>query len=284
MSMKEWGKRHFSNDWTYRFKGKKSVVTGGSSEERSRSRDLAKPAEPLSSKPPPPAQKALHAEGCTPLLATQLFKLVAYFFSFFFLDENGNRKFTFPSRKPRKELEPLQLNSSTTGEYYPYSGTISTTSRSRATSLRSTPSGRRTYTIQNNVVTPTRSLLRLPLQGSNSQDGPSLNNTNTWNASNNHNMPKSAKKWGRTAHLHEVRSAVPHSSVFSSTGGSGQKAGKRGGNERPSGPRFDEYDSEDVFSSQVRRRATPSSIAVDDEDPWVDTDGVGSESGADLAH
>ena len=83
---------------------------------------------------------------------------------------------------------------------------------------------------------------------------------------------------------------MPHSS-FSST----QKTRKRGSSERPLGPRFDhdraarastreydEYDSEDVFSS-VRRRPKSAgaaqvfrSTAVDDEDPWVDT---GSESG-----
>ena len=105
---------------------------------------------------------------------------------------------------------------------------------------------------------------------------------------------------------------MPHS-VFSSTGG-GQKTKKRGSTERPLGPRFDHdrarpstgefdgYDSEDVFSvlrrpnsagAQVPRRAydlnnddnkgTTSStaadlLAVDDGDPWVDTDSVGSES------
>ena len=322
MSMKEWGKRHFSNDW---IKGKKSIFTGGSSsrsEEQSRSRDFAKPG-PLSSKPHPP-QKSSHSQGCISLLLATT--LGSSFTFLFFLDENINRKFTFPSRKSRKEPpEPLQLNSST-GEYYPGTGTITTSrSRSRAPSLRSTPSGRRTqYTVQNNTTTPTRSLLRLPPQRSNSQGGPSLNYTNSWSVSNN-NIPKSAKKWGRTAHLHEVRSAVPHS-VFSSTGGGGNgQRTKRGSSERLSGPRFDhdrarpsrefEYDSEDVFSvlrrpisvaapkrannkddnngtsqaaeDEVTTTAGPglllkTDLPVDDGDPWVDTDSVGSESGTDL--
>ena len=95
---------------------------------------------------------------------------------------------------------------------------------------------------------------------------------------------------------------MPHS-VFSSSAGGGQKSRKRGSSERPSGPRFDHdraarpstrefdgYDSEDVFSSvrrhpntagaQVPGRAnngTTSSTAVDDEDPWVDTDGSGTD-------
>jgi hypothetical protein len=73
MSMKEWGKRHFSNDWTDRFTGKKSIVTGGSSEERSRSRGFGKPEEPLSSKPHPSPQKPLHAHGCTTSLFATTF-------------------------------------------------------------------------------------------------------------------------------------------------------------------------------------------------------------------
>lgn len=104
--------------------------------------------------------------------------------------------------------------------------------------------------------------------------------------------------------MHEVRSAVPHSVLFSGSTGGGQKSRKWGSSERPLGPRFDhdraarplsarefdEYDSEDVFSSalrrpntagaQVPRRAnneTTSSTAVDDEDPWVDTDGSGTD-------
>ena len=310
MSMKEWGKRNFSNDWTHRFKGKKSIVTGGSSsrsEERSRSRDFARPG-PLSSKHHPP-QKSSHAHGCTSLLATILGS--SFILSNFFLDENGNRKFTFPSRK-KEPPEPLQLNSFT-GEYYPRTGTMSA-SRSRAHSLRSTPSGRRTqYTVQNNAATPTRSLLRLPLQRSNSQGGPSLNYTYSLGVSNN--IPRSAKKWGRTAHLHEVRGAVPHS-VFSSTGGGSGQRTKKGSSERP-GPKFDhdrarpsrefEYDSEDVFSVPRPISAAPrrdnkddngtedevtvagpgllfnADLPVDDGDPWVDTDSVGSESGTDLA-
>ena len=275
-SMKEWGKRQFSNDWTHRFKGKKSIVTGGSSEERSRSREFGKPEESISSKPPASPQKPLHhVPGCTTLTP---FLSSSFTFPFFFLDENSNRKFTFPSRKSRKELEPLQLNNSNTvtGEYYyPRSGTMRTGSRSRAPSLRSTPSSRRTqYAVQNNIVTPTRSSLRLPLQRSNSQGGPYT--TNTWSASsnNNNNIPKSAKKWGRTAHLHEVRSAVPHTVLFSSSTGGGQKSKKRGSSERPLGPRAAKDDSEDVFSVLRRPQATTS---VDDEDPWVDT---GSESGS----
>jgi len=281
-STKEWGKRHFnlSGDWTHRFRGKKSIITGrrsSRSQERSRSRELAR-LQPLSSKSPKP----LHAH-----------------------DENSDRKFTFPSQRPRKEpLEPLQLNSSTE-QYYPHSGTP-TTSRSRVASLRTTPSGRRTHhAVHNNATTPTRSFRPLPLRRSDSQGG----------------IPKSAKTWGSTAHLHEVRSAVPHS-VFSSTGsGNGQRT-KRGGSERP---RFDhdrtrpptglEFDSQDVFSvlrpmSDVVTRSTgqgddgienmttvgkggskfpddigflfKADLSADDGDPWVDTDSVSSESGTDL--
>lgn len=271
-SAKDWGRRPFnlSSDWTHRFKGKKSIITGRSSSrsrERSRSRDLAR-LQPLSSKSSGP----LHAH-----------------------DENSHRKFTFPSRRSRKEpLEPLQLNSSTE-EYYPHTGTV-TTSRSRAASLRTTPSGRRThYTVYNIATTPTHTR-SFRLQRSDSQGG----------------IYKSAKMWGRTAHLHEVRSAVPHSG-----GGSGQRT-KRGSSERSKfdhdrarPPKALEFDSQDVFSvlhpiSDIARRSTGKGDdgvenmttagkagsqfpeeqgllfkrdpSADDGDPWVDTDSVSSES------
>jgi hypothetical protein len=83
-----------------------------------------------------------------------------------------------------------------------------------------------------------------------------LNYTNSWG---HNNIPKSAKKWGRTAHLHEVRSAV-----FSSTGG--QRSGARIDHDRAR----PEYDSEDVFTTGLLFKAPV-------DDPWVDTDSVGSE-------
>ena len=82
LSMKEWGKRHFSNDW---IKGKTSIFKGGSStrsEERSRSRDFTSSVEPLSSKLHP-TQKSSHAEGCT-FITCDNFRLVIYFFPIFF--------------------------------------------------------------------------------------------------------------------------------------------------------------------------------------------------------
>ena len=97
---------------------------------------------------------------------------------------------------------------------------------------------------------------------------------------------------------------MPHSVFISTGGGSGQKTRKRGSSERPSsGPRFDDHDRarsrelDDVFSSVLRRPNSAGAqvpaedgilfkadlVPVDDGDPWVDTDSVGSESGADLA-
>jgi len=113
---------------------------------------------------------------------------------------------------------------------------------------------------------------------------------------------------------------VPHS-VFSSTGGGSGQRIKRGSSEHPSGARFAsdhdrarpstefEYDSEDVFSvlrypisannkdgnngTTTEGEVTTTTggtgllfkadLPVDDGDPWVDTDSVGSESGIDLA-
>lgn len=233
----------------------------------------------------------------------QLLGSLLTFLFFFLLDEDGNRKFTFPSRKSRKEpLEPLQLNSPTE-EYYPRTRTVATP-RSRAPSLRSTPSGRRShYAVHNNTAAPTRSLYQPVFHHRSNSQG--LHQTNSWGVSN---IPKSAKQWGRTAHLHEVKSAVPRS-VFSSTGsGNGQKT-RRGSSERL-GPRFDhdrakppnelEFGSQDVFSvlrpddakdevtmtgkagSKVPGLLFKGDLAVDDGDPWVDTDSVSSESGTDV--
>ncbi|KAF8817056.1 hypothetical protein BYT27DRAFT_7075657 [Phlegmacium glaucopus] len=290
-SMKEWGKRQFSfgSDWTNRFKGKNNTIASRSSnrsQERSRSGASARPQP----------QKPSHAYGCSLLFIT-----------------TSGLKFTFPSRQPRGEpLETIQLNSAT-GQYYPQTGTTMT-SRSRAPSLRSPPSDRRTqHTVQNKAITPTRPSFR-PLQRSNSQGGSPMHYTNSWGVGNN--ISKSARKWARTAHLHEVRSAVPYS-VFSSAGGGSGHRTKRGSNERP-GPRFDhdragtprefEFDSgsEDIFSpisgaprgSASKGRVTTARKAepkfpdgllfkadrpADDGDAWVDTDSVdGSELGVDL--
>lgn len=111
---------------------------------------------------------------------------------------------------------------------------------------------------------------------------------------------------------------MPHS-VFSSTGGGSGQRIKKGSSERPLGARFDhdrarpsrefEYDNEDVFSvlrhpisanseddnngttteHEVTTTTTigtgllfKADLPVDDGDPWVDTDSVGSESGIDL--
>jgi len=306
-SMKEWGKRHFSlgSDWANRFKGKSNTITSRSSvrsQERSRAR--MRP-QPLSI----PAQQPSHAYGCFFVAYHNLGLL--FTLDFFFLDGNSVSNFTFPSRQPRKEpLETIQLNSAS-GEYHPQIGTT-LTSRSRAPSLRSPPSGRRTqHTMQNKAITPTGSSIR-PLQRSNSQGGFPMHYTNSWAAGNN--VPKSAKRWARTAHLHEVRSAVPYSVLSNAGGGSGHRT-KKGSSERP-GPRLGhdrartprefEFDSgsEDVFSSVAPRRlASKGRVTMagkaepkfpdgllfkadppaDDGDPWVDTDSVdGSELGADL--
>ena len=87
VSMKEWGKRHFSNDWTHRFKGMTSVVTGESSsrnEEGSKSQEFVRPEGPLSSKPPPLPQNPSHAHGCTSLLVTTLISWFTFSDLFFF--------------------------------------------------------------------------------------------------------------------------------------------------------------------------------------------------------
>ena len=111
-----------------------------------------------------------------------------------------------------RQLDHESWTTRTTSEQFYYWGILLPSLRNDNNILFSSPfasfypSGRRTqYTVKNNVITPIRSLLRLPLQRSNSQGGPSLNYTNIWsvsNSNNNNNNNKNAEglqicmKWG----------------------------------------------------------------------------------------
>jgi hypothetical protein len=114
-------------------------------------------------------------------------------------------------------------------------------------------------------------------------------------------MPKSAKRWARTAHLHEVRATAPTPSAD----GRQHKLGENKRHDRENNRTPKEFDFErerdDVFSSSIPKPSTNSmpmdtsaeagrsptieqslllkpEIIMDDGDPWVDTDSVdGSE-------
>ena len=170
--------------------------------------------------------------------------------------------------------------------------------RSRAPSLRSTPATRRIQHIAHQKpITPLTTTLRPHvIQRWSSQGGP-IPASGSWGSMS---MPKSAKKWARTAHLHEVKSTVPTPSAD----GRQHKLGENTGHDRENNPTPKEFDFDrdhDVFSSSITKSSTNSTlmdmsvgagrsptieqslllkpeVIMDDGDPWVDTDSVdGSE-------
>lgn len=114
-------------------------------------------------------------------------------------------------------------------------------------------------------------------------------------------MPKSAKKWARTAHLHEVKTTTPTPSADGRQHKLGENTRHDQENDRTP-KEFDfEREHDDVFSASIPKSSTSSTpmdmsagagrsptieqslllkpeVIMDDGDPWVDTDSVdGSE-------
>ncbi|KAF8158431.1 UNC-like C-terminal-domain-containing protein [Crassisporium funariophilum] len=295
-SMREWGKRHFSlsSDWTNRFTGRNATAGLNNSRSRSSSTERTRTTRP----------QHLTVEPYSPQYPLR------------FEDDNDD-KIAFPSKKARRKepLETIQLNTAPiSGEFYATYNRPRTGSnpRSRNTSLRSTP--RRTqHTGPKNPITPTRAAFRpQPIQRSNSQGGaPPMQLTGSWGFGAN--VPKSAKKWARTAHLHEVKSATVSSSRKGSGGSSPVRRDHGQGHDRT--PKDLEFDREnipgDIFTLSSAPKGSAkllgkggtegeklmtiggetevfaesllfkTEVAVDDGDLWEDTDSIGgSESGA----
>ncbi|TFK40479.1 UNC-like C-terminal-domain-containing protein [Crucibulum laeve] len=278
-SVREWGKRHFSfsSDWTNRFKKR--------SNSRSRTRSPMRP-RPVSAKSYP-----AHLP----------------------LRQNGSQ-IEFPTSGWKNEpLEPVDLNiystiPTATSSTNPTETHVRDRTRTLSGSNISRPSALRTPGRRGNLnihyprpITPTRLAFRPPvLQRSNSQGTQTA--SGVWAG----NVPKSAKKWARTAHLHEVRSAHP----FGGSGGIVKIRGEKGGG------RDNERENVDVFSAPAtvpymrgvgwgqeeyavngadkggkgkaidraeaspRRRGMPNTNGHMEEGDWVDTDtnsGNGSE-------
>lgn len=178
--------------------------------------------------------------------------------------------------------------------------------RSRAPSLRSTPVSRRIH--HQRPTTPIGAAFRpQTLQRSNSHNASALQASASWG------VPKSAKKWARTAHLHEVKTVGPAKRarkksaenaglVVGTEAGRGKERGEDSRTPRESefGP-FAREREEDArmsalkfpFASPTRAGDASSatyensllfkpsdldSTPVDEGDAWVDTDSVdGSE-------
>ncbi|KIM43080.1 hypothetical protein M413DRAFT_395619 [Hebeloma cylindrosporum] len=283
-SVREWGKRHFklSGDWAGRFKGKNLETSRRHS--RSSSRSVSRTRTPL----PIPRPRPQTAKSYPPHLP---------------LNIHDDTKFTFPSTSSRGKmpLETIQLNSAPPGsELYtrPRTRTMSNP-RSRAPSLRSTPATRRIQHIAHQKpITPHTTTFRPHLMQRWSSQGGPVPASGSWGSMS---MPKSAKKWARTAHLHEVKTPVPTPSAE----GRQHKLGENTRHDRENDRTPKEFDfereREDVFSSSIAKLSTNSlpmdmnvgagrsptierslllkpEVIMDDGDPWVDTDSVdGSE-------
>lgn len=116
----------------------------------------------------------------------------------------------FPSSRPRTPLENIDLNNSIAGQDYfnrPRTRTISNPRAYGGTPVR-TPGGRRTaqHTVFQRAATSTTVRAQNSLQRSNSYGvyGAQIPLSGSWGGSGN--AAKSAKKWARTAHLHQVKS------------------------------------------------------------------------------
>ena len=107
----------------------------------------------------------------------------------------------FPSSS-KTPLSQVDINTAPAHtELFPRTRTLSgPNARARAPSLRSTPVSRRIH--HQRPITPIGAAFRpQPLQRSNSHNASALQASASWG------VPKSAKKWARTAHLHEVKTA-----------------------------------------------------------------------------
>jgi len=226
------------------------------------------------------------------------------YIDFTYIEDDGKVAFPSSSTRRKEPLGTIQLNTAPPGREFltrPRTRTISNP-RSRTPSLR-TPATRRIQHISHQrPITPITTTLRpYLLQRSSSQGGSSFQMSSSWGSMS---MPKSAKKWARTAHLHEVKTVAPTPS------GGGRRRRKLGENTSPMRhdrendrtPReFDfERERDDVFSSSIFKPSTNTTqkvvntgaglsplehslllkpeVNMDDGDPWVDTDSVdGSE-------
>lgn len=161
------------------------------------------------------------------------------------LDLTSPDKLSFPSsRRLQQPLEPTHLNTpgSVNGESLHQARTHSNNnSRSRTPSLRSMANRRQQQPYAARAMTPTRSIFRPQiLQRSSSHGGPGAASSALWLGASGASgvaaasglgvggtgsgyLPRSAKKWARTAHLHQVRSAVPSSVRLDTNGTASQR-------------------------------------------------------------
>lgn len=203
----------------------------------------------------------------------------------------------FPSTsRPHRIKEPLEtihLNTAPPfGENQNRPRKISNP-RSRAPSLRSTPAGRRSYVVHAKATTPTVASFRPQMLQRSSSHGVAIPQSGSWGSMN---VPKSAKKWARTAHLHEVKTPRVLFPPASATSALAARRSKKSGDDisptrhdrdQERTPRGIESDRENegFFSlmavngkqSIIGSMPPPANSLLfakteDDGDPWVDSD------------
>lgn len=168
--------------------------------------------------------------------------------------------------------------------------------RSRAPSLRSTPAGRRNYVVHTKATTPTVASFRPQMLQRSSSHGVAMTQTGSWGSVN---VPKSAKKWARTAHLHEVKTPRVLFPPVSATSALAARRSKKSGDdisptrhdrdqERTPRDMGSDRENEGFFSFTAKQVVNGKHSIVDstpppensllfaktdeDGDPWVDSD------------
>lgn len=214
-SMREWGRRNlsFNSDWARRF--------------RSRSRSPTPKVKP----PRPRTPDNHHGAGAGPLHAPEIAGMALTFL-------RTETKLAFPSRPPwtTEPLKPSRRLNTTASERRP-AVRAHAHSRSRTPSLHGNLHPRPT--------TPTRAGAHPPLVRANSQGGGGAPGPGG-------PVPRSMKRWARSAHLHEIR------------GGAGPRAqadsGREGGSEQGSRSLESENEFLDIFGTPSASRRNGSRV------------------------
>ncbi|KAH9480378.1 hypothetical protein JR316_0006976 [Psilocybe cubensis] len=288
-SVREWGKRHFklSGDWAGRFKGKDAVNTEKqSSSSRSRSRSRSRSTTSRSQTPMPSSRpKPVSVKSYPPHLPLHL-------------QDDNDTMITFPSTsrqyRHKEPLETIHLNTAPAFSENQNRPRKTSNPRSRAPSLRSTPASRRNYVVHAKVTTPTVASFRPQMLQRSSSHGVAMAQTGSWGSMS---VPKSAKKWARTAHLHEVK--TPRVLFPPTTSALAARRSKKMGDdisptrhnrdqERTPRDAGSDRENEGFFSFATKQAVNgkqpvagsmpppDSSLlfakAEDDGDPWVDSD------------
>jgi hypothetical protein len=182
LSMREWGRRHlsFSGDWANRFRGK------------SRSRSITRNS--VAQRPQPqPSRSLLRIFNTDGELSLINYILSTYIHRHL---TGGNKEFPSKNSSKKEHFRPHCIATTPTESNNPSFST--TRQNDTASHITSRSPGGRYYQHHTRTMAPMSSLRsRQVVQRSNSQGG---------HGSPVHlTAPRSAKRWARTAHLHEVK-------------------------------------------------------------------------------